>query len=275
MWNVLYKDHIGLEFEKGTPAPNGGFFIPAQGEKDTKFFGLFSKDKKLKLVGGEKGLNFLYEIPGQPKEKNFKVELIEENGKQYTQISLKEDSNLKSIGIRFLDVKGNDYFIGSAVSRSGKLTPPIVRIDEKDIISIKSGITTIKDYGKYQFTRKEFTPLLGNVFNEPGKGVKDLETRITDSLGPGLGKRIKENIVKIFEREKAAGKQVKEVVEEFSESGDLNLELLDAFEEDSSELNDELKNTLLGSVIRNIGVEIGKSSKFIPTSIDLENTGVL
>ncbi|MEN9626125.1 MAG: hypothetical protein RL557_453 [archaeon] len=185
-FTVKMGNDITVDFEEGTPAPNGGFFSPDG-----------------KLVGGDKLMSFLLENKKDQRQKKFTVSFGNENGKTYTEIRISAvNKDATATGLKFVDVKGNNYYIGlnphNFNDAGDEGNDAVVRIDEEGIISVKAGFVETEGYGNYRFSNNQFTALIGNVFNEPGQGVKNLEQRIKGTLGEKLGENVVEEAKKIF-----------------------------------------------------------------------------
>jgi len=185
VFKATLGNNIELSFEEGTPAKNGGFYNPDG-----------------KLVGGAKALNTIFEIKSDQKAKKLSISFdIDENGKSFSEIKILKTSDKDAVGLRFIDIDGKNYFIDVNKDNWNNVEGGIdatIRIDENNIISAKSAHLKTENHGNYKFSNRESSYLLGNVFNEPGAGTQDFESRLTKILGPLVKQRVLDKTLEIF-----------------------------------------------------------------------------
>lgn len=150
-----------------------------------------------KIIGGKRELNLLYTKEGKPSAEG-KNRIIEISYNQNGDAVFKLDGNdYENNFLRIKDVHGNSIMIGVNMHNldKGNLADkhkPIVRVDKDGIIWVKAGEVKTTGYGTYKVSNNQEIALLGNYFNEPGAGIRDVMSRVQERISPKLREEIKE-----------------------------------------------------------------------------------
>jgi len=217
---ITYKDgefSLGFAFGDSSRKINykqgtftNGYVVTPEGEK----------------LGGKKGLDFLYfERPGGKWGKADGTISISYDEEGNAEIRIKEGSNPKSTFLRAQDIHGKDIYFTINVdnidhAKDGKLPEslePVIKIDKDNVLSVKSLNIETKGFGDYKVSNKEFTDLLGNVFKNPGEGMKRLEERFKDILMPKALEEMRADVIKIFTPEAIESANPEEVEKQIKE----------------------------------------------------------